>query len=118
MPALRPCVGERFGRLVVIRPIRETGKKLQYLCQCDCGKEHTTRAEYLHRGEIRSCGCLRSEAAKRINAKRWADHEYSTNPRAVRRRAQRAAEQERLQLERPAPRQDSVRTMQWPPRAA
>lgn len=60
--------GQRFGRLIVVK---EAGykiigkkikkKKLQWLCKCDCGNEHTVVGEALKSGVVRSCGCLYKE---------------------------------------------------------
>lgn len=56
--------GKRYGRLVVIRLVgmgdyRRGGKEqgAQWLCQCDCGKQHTTRGSSLRDGVVGSCGC-------------------------------------------------------------
>ncbi len=54
--------GDQYGELTVIReaaPIDWHGfKKRMVLCVCDCGKEITTRLEYLKKGHTKSCGCL------------------------------------------------------------
>ncbi len=54
--------GQRFGRLKVIRENgRAKNGKVLWLCQCDCGKQHTVSGDILRRGEARSCGCYRRE---------------------------------------------------------
>lgn len=48
--------------------IREDGRKdggRLWLCRCDCGNDHTTRAKSLVQGATRSCGCLRREDVSR-----------------------------------------------------
>lgn len=50
-------MGKRFGRLLVIMPINETG----WLCKCDCGREIKCSYSRLISGRRRSCGCLFSE---------------------------------------------------------
>ena len=65
--------GQRFGRLTAIRetePIPDkTGKLLRcWLCRCDCGKEIVVRMKNLKNQNTRSCGCIRSDAAKKSRA--------------------------------------------------
>lgn len=49
--------GQRFGKLVVLREDGKKWDKVAWLCQCDCGKLHTTDGGSLRRGFVRSCGC-------------------------------------------------------------
>src|SRR3990167_1820018 len=54
-------VGERFGRLVILRKLETRSKDGYKLveCLCDCGRI-TTKASYrLKAGNTKSCGCLR-----------------------------------------------------------
>jgi len=53
-------IGKRFGRLVVIERINETGRAT-YRCICDCGNEKITRGVNLTDGKVSSCGCLKAE---------------------------------------------------------
>ena len=56
--------GQRFGRLVVIKPVRVAkGAKTipGQLCQCDCGTTHRVSNYYLCSGVTKSCGCLKRE---------------------------------------------------------
>ncbi|MBT3456271.1 hypothetical protein HN446_04355 [bacterium] len=53
--------GRKFGSLTVIK---DAGRKKWegcsrrlWLCKCDCGKEHTVRANDLKEGKTKSCGC-------------------------------------------------------------
>jgi len=57
---------QRFEKLVALRLVeeRKNGKRM-WECQCDCGKIKVVPGAELVRGRIRSCGCLRSENAKR-----------------------------------------------------
>lgn len=59
--------GQKFGRLTIIGPCLR-GKQKQW-CKCECGNE--TKASYsdLHRGAIKSCGCLRSEINSLVGKK-------------------------------------------------
>lgn len=52
-------VGERHGRLVVLRRAENVGRGARWLCRCDCGAEKVISANCL--GKTRSCGCLRRE---------------------------------------------------------
>lgn len=55
-------VGERFGKLVVVKPLgHDKYNNAQWLCRCDCGKECITTSKCLRSGDKRSCGCLHSE---------------------------------------------------------
>ena len=61
----RPCavqVGERYGRLVVVRRVSNSGRgKVRFLCRCDCDHEVLVLAEALRNGSTKSCGCLRRD---------------------------------------------------------
>lgn len=65
----RPCtvhVGERFGRLVVVRRAQNGAhRKVRFICRCDCGNEFTVLADSLRNGTTKSCGCLRRELMAR-----------------------------------------------------
>ncbi len=53
--------GDRFGRLVAVRPLRSTGK---WLFECDCGTEKEVLASSVRTGHSRSCGCLNRDASR------------------------------------------------------
>lgn len=57
MTALRSWVGERYGRLIVIKILPP--RKVR--CVCDCGKECDVERSHLRSGSMRSCGCLTRE---------------------------------------------------------
>lgn len=53
-------VGERHGRLVVLRYERyEAGH--HWLCRCDCGNEKLIRFRNTGEGVTKSCGCINDE---------------------------------------------------------
>lgn len=58
-------VGEKFGRLTVIRSegSKQCGsvKRRMWLCRCDCGNEVSVTTSSLTTGNTRSCGCLLDE---------------------------------------------------------
>lgn len=57
-----PCVGQRFGRLVVLDDSGRTGNRVVLcLCRCDCGSEKIVRLTKLRTGSTRPCGCLSRE---------------------------------------------------------
>lgn len=54
----RQKIGERYGRLTVVREAEKRRGLKYYLCRCDCGKEIVTLGTRLIRGKVKSCGCL------------------------------------------------------------
>jgi hypothetical protein len=56
-------IGQRFGRLVVVRSAPRIKDRTAWLCKCDCGGNVKQTTQRLRRGTTRSCGCLRSEIA-------------------------------------------------------
>lgn len=59
-------VGERYGRLLIIK-LLPNGK---ILCRCDCGNTQMMERSNIRSGATRSCGCLRNE----ISARRLKTH--------------------------------------------
>lgn len=70
MAKIREVLGERFGRLVVVKrvPMENTTRKM-YLCKCDCGKEIITSGTSLRIGASTSCGCYKVDRTKEVNTK-------------------------------------------------
>jgi hypothetical protein len=54
-------IGSRFGRLIVISDLPKTKSYRRVLCLCDCGIKKEITLGLLKNGDIKSCGCLRSE---------------------------------------------------------
>ena len=54
-------IGQRFGRLVVVKFDRKDKQGVWFLCQCDCGNIKLTTLDRLRYGDTSSCGCLRRE---------------------------------------------------------
>lgn len=73
MPAKLNLINERFGRLVVIAPAENRNNKTQWLCKCDCGNEKIATTNSLRNGRIQSCGCLRTETARKNGLKQLED---------------------------------------------
>jgi len=60
-------IGQRFGRLTVVRDAgRSSDGHVVWECVCDCGGTTTTNSNSLRRSVkgTRSCGCLRTDAAR------------------------------------------------------
>lgn len=55
--------GQRFERLIVLKKLGTKNNNIQWLCQCDCGKQKEIAGTHLRSGMTRSCGCLLSETS-------------------------------------------------------
>lgn len=53
--------GQKFGYLTVQGRIKNETKGTLWLCICKCGKQKPVEYKHLTSGNIRSCGCLKSE---------------------------------------------------------
>lgn len=73
MGKLIDLTGQRFGRLTVIRRGSNIGKKVAWLCKCDCGSLKEVDGTHLRRGEIVSCGCYRDQ----LTGNRFRTHSHS-----------------------------------------
>jgi hypothetical protein len=71
---LKNLVGQRFGRLTVIKRAPNTSRA-RWLCQCDCGNKKIVFGNCLIKKCTQSCGCLRSE----ITSKRSIKHGFRSN---------------------------------------
>ena len=49
--------GQRFGKLVAIKPLPKSGQTYKWLCHCDCGNECVVAVANLRNGHSQSCGC-------------------------------------------------------------
>lgn len=54
-------IGNRYGKLTVLRLGPKKRASIRWFCQCDCGKETLAHSGSLKSGVTRSCGCLRRE---------------------------------------------------------
>lgn len=52
--------GQKFGKLTVIKedPVRNSDRKIKYICQCECGNTISVIGTSLRSGNTQSCGCL------------------------------------------------------------
>ena len=58
IPPLNDLTGKKFGKLTVIERAENRGKKVCWLCLCECGEKHITVGTRLTKGLCKSCGCL------------------------------------------------------------
>ena len=67
--------GNRYGRLIVLGRDTEAEDyarkrsrhiKARWICLCDCGQVTSVQGHALRQGYVQSCGCLRSENARRM----------------------------------------------------
>lgn len=71
----KEMVGNRFGRLVVLRRegIGRDGRTA-WRCKCDCGEEHVTSGKSLRTNHTRSCGCARREKSSEFMRRLHTTH--------------------------------------------
>lgn len=64
--AFKDLTGKVFGDLTVIKLDEERSVRKKYwICQCKCGKQISTRSDYLTGGKSKSCGCYRDSVLKK-----------------------------------------------------
>lgn len=70
MPGKQQLIGQKFGKLIVLREVpraeRKNDKWVEWECQCECGKLTRVRTGNLKNGHTQSCGCMRREAGDRF----------------------------------------------------
>ena len=65
-------IGKAFGRLKVIKPVKERSNgAIQYLCKCKCGNETTVRGDQLKDGTTKSCGCLYDDMVHKLAGQKF-----------------------------------------------
>ena len=67
--ALKDISGQRFGKLVALKPTNQRNKQghVVWECKCDCGNITYADGVYLRQGDILSCGCLKSIGEEKIS---------------------------------------------------
>lgn len=63
---LKDLTGERYGRLLVLQRSVNIGRRVAWLCRCDCGEAKITTGNQLQRGHVVSCGCRRREVLSNL----------------------------------------------------
>lgn len=76
--------GNRYGRLLVLKHIKEA----KWKCQCDCGNIVIVKSSHLMGGSTKSCGCLKKEIQHGMAETRiyhiWENMvQRTTNPKAT-----------------------------------
>jgi len=66
MPSFIDLTSKKYNRLLVLQRYEKEGKKVYWLCKCDCGNEFIARGDNLKNGEIQSCGCLHRDVMRNI----------------------------------------------------
>lgn len=62
MPQVVNITGQRFGRLVTVRRVKnDKDGRSRWLCKCDCGNCKVIYKSSLVSGNTQSCGCLMNE---------------------------------------------------------
>ena len=64
MGVIKDLTGQKFGRLTVVKQNGHKGKKVAWLCRCDCGNYTTVTGSELKTGGTKSCGCINKERMK------------------------------------------------------
>jgi len=74
MPNFIDITGQRFGRLVAIRPTdQRKGGQVLWECKCDCGNIVKTVQTSLKAGTTKSCGCLQRDVTAQMGRNRAKD---------------------------------------------
>ena len=77
----RITIGERFGRLTVIKENEKLPyHDYSYLCRCDCGNETFADRRKLLSGHTTSCGCRRHEAVPNFT---YSEHGATNDERLL-----------------------------------
>lgn len=63
----RVKIGDKFGRLSVVKELKERSKDghVVYECKCDCGNTVKVRSKELLNGDTVSCKCYQKEQVKK-----------------------------------------------------
>ena len=65
MSKVRNITGQRFGRLIALRPsCSDRHGQMHWTCACDCGRQTSVSSHKLSSGHTRSCGCLRVDTLR------------------------------------------------------
>jgi hypothetical protein len=58
----KDLTGKRFGKLVAIQRVQNSGRRTVWRCLCDCGKSKDIMTDNLTGNRTKSCGCFSSES--------------------------------------------------------
>lgn len=65
MPKKKDLTGQKFGRLVAVKPVGKEKGHYVWECKCDCGEICVVPVHHLSNGHTKSCGCLRKEGERK-----------------------------------------------------
>lgn len=68
--------GQKFGMLTVIKRIENKGRRVCYLCGCDCGGTSEVTALNLSTGNSESCGCQKFKGRKSVTNEYYKEDGY------------------------------------------
>ena len=71
MPKKIDLTGQKIGRLMIISPAPNKGKRTQWNCKCECGNDFIALTESLRSGKTQSCGCLQKERTSKSNSNQF-----------------------------------------------
>ena len=76
MPAPINLIGQRFGRLMVVRKSNQRTAEGGYVwvCKCDCGNEISVKSGNLRSGHTQSCGCYAKDRISETQATHRNSH--------------------------------------------
>ena len=53
--------GQKFGKLTALYPTSmKDGSHMYWMCLCECGQAKEVASNHLQRGEVQSCGCIKT----------------------------------------------------------
>lgn len=64
MPKFKNREGLKFGKLLVLRRAENKGRRVRFVCRCDCGNIVVVNSDCLRDGMTKSCGCFKIEELK------------------------------------------------------
>ncbi len=77
MSAVINLVGQRFGKLTVVRRVcNDDSGGSRWLCHCDCGVEREIASHNLRTGHTASCGCAHARHGETRHGG-WQSAEYT-----------------------------------------
>lgn len=66
-------IGQTFGRLTVLEKGEAVNQRRTWLCKCECGNYVTVTTGNLNSGQVKSCGCMWRDSARRAGKSRFID---------------------------------------------
>lgn len=84
-------IGNKYGRLTVIKKSQTKNQRGYWLCKCECGKQTIVRSDRLPAGKTQSCGCYRQDritqvhykGGKYITGKEYSNIKYFADKRNI-----------------------------------